>query len=296
MTHVRLADDESRKKRAERERHAEDGRCHEGDPERDGEHGEREQLARSLPRHDEQQPGHEASSNDDHDHGEHRGLGQGERDRREGIDTAAGRAASGGVAAQERGDGRQQHEDEDRQEVLDDQPTDRDPALWRVELVAVRECAQQHDGARDRERQAEHEPATHAPAKHRTEPYPEQAGHDRLDDRARDGDRSDGQEVAERELDPHAEHEQDDAELGELESDGAVGDEPWRERTDHDAGDDVPDDRGQPDMPGDEPADERGGQADRDGRDENGLVVHGSSRCDGGVRRTGAGPCQNDGG
>ena len=69
-----------------------------------------------------------------------------------------------------------------------------------------------------------------------------------------------------------------------------------RERPDHDAGDDVADDRGQPQAPGDEAADERGSQADRDGGDENGLVVHGSSRVGGGVRRTGAGPCQNDGG
>jgi hypothetical protein len=49
-------------------------------------------------------------------------------------------------------------------------------------------------------------------------------------------------------------------------------------------------------VPGDQAADECGGQADRDGGDEDGLVVHGSSRSDGGVRRTGAGPCQNDGG
>ena len=49
-----------------------------------------------------------------------------------------------------------------------------------------------------------------------------------------------------------------------------------------DAGHDVADDRGQPQAPRDQAADERGGQADGDGRDENGLVVHGSSRSTGG--------------
>ncbi len=139
-------------------------------------------------------------------------------------------------------------------------------------------------------------PAAQAPSEGRPEPDPEQSGHDRLEDRARDRDGADGEQLADRELDADPEHQQDHAELGELEGDVRVGDEPGRERPDHDTGDDVPDDRGQAHAAGDETADERGGQADRDGRDENGLVVHGSSRFDGGVRRTGAGPCQNDGG
>ena len=175
------------------------------------------------------------------------------------------------------------------------QPTAIAP-LRRVELGAIGEGAQQDDRAGDRDGEAQDEPATQAPAERRAEPDPEQPRHDRLQDRARDRDRAHGQQLADRELDPDAEHQQDHAEFGELERDIGIGDKPGRERPDQDAGHDVPDDRGQPDMPGDEPADERSGQADRDGGDENGLVVHGSSRFDGGVRRTGAGPCQNDGG
>ena len=67
--------------------------------------------------------------------------------------------------------------------------------------------------------------------------------------------------------------------------DRGVGDEARRERAEDDPGDDVADDRRQADPLGDEAADERGHQADRDGGDENGLVVHGSSR----AMRVGAG-------
>ena len=64
--------------------------------------------------------------------------------------------------------------------------------------------------------------------------------------------------------------------------DGRIGGDPRREGADHDARDDVAHDRGQADAASDETADEGGGQADRDGRDENGLVVHGSFPAGGG--------------
>ena len=53
---------------------------------------------------------------------------------------------------------------------------------------------------------------------------------------------------------------------------------PGRERPEHDPGDDVADDGRQADALGDEATGEGGHQADRDGRDQNGLVVHGSPR------------------
>ena len=57
-----------------------------------------------------------------------------------------------------------------------------------------------------------------------------------------------------------------------------IGDEAGGEGAEHDPGHDVADDRRQSDPLGDEAADEGGHQADSDGRDEYGLVVHGSSR------------------
>ena len=52
-----------------------------------------------------------------------------------------------------------------------------------------------------------------------------------------------GQQVLEREMEPDAEHQQDDAELGELVGEVLVGDEAGGERPDGDAGDQVADQR-----------------------------------------------------
>ena len=95
------------------------------------------------------------------------------------------------VAAEERRDRREQHEDDDRHEVLDDQPADRDPALGGVELAAVRERPQQDDRAGDRQRQPEDEPATDPPAERDAEHQAEDR-RDRRSGRARPGSRSRG--------------------------------------------------------------------------------------------------------
>ena len=161
VAHVRFAHDQAGEERAERERHPEHRRRDERDAQGDRKHGQREQLPRALPSDDQQQPRHDASARDDHDDGEHRGLPDGEDDGHERI---AGGGPTDAFAAKERRDRGKEHEDEDRQEVLDDQPADRDPALRCLELVAVRQRSQEHDRARDRQREAEHEPAAQAPA------------------------------------------------------------------------------------------------------------------------------------
>ena len=74
---------------------------------------------------------------------------------------------------------RQEDQRQDHREVLDDQPADRDAAVLRVELVALLERAQQHDGAGDREREAEDQPGGQAPAP---------PARERRADRGRDGD------------------------------------------------------------------------------------------------------------
>ena len=89
---------------------------------------------------------------------------------------------------------------------------------------------------------------------------------------------ADGRQVPEREVDAHAEHQQDDPDVGQLERDLGVRAEARGERAEQDAGHDVADDRRQADTLRDEAAHECGHQADRDGGDEYGLVVHGSPR------------------
>ena len=109
-------------------------------------------------------------------------------------------------------------------------------------------------------------------------PTPEGGRDDELADGARDRDPPDGQQVLDRELDPDPEHQQDHADLGELAGDLGVRDDARRERAERDAGGDVADDGREPEPLGDQAADEGGNEPDGDGRDENGLVVHGSSR------------------
>ena len=275
VAHVGFADHRAGQERSEGERDAEHRRRQEGEPDRDGEHGQREQLLRALVRDEGQEARHETGAGDDHDDHEEGGLAERQGDVAEGAE-AIGRCLVG--PAEERRDRRQQDEDDDRHQVLDDQPADRDPALRRVELAAIGDRPEQDDRARDRQRQPEHQSPADPPAEGDAEHQPEQRRDDDLDERARDRDGADGGQVPEREVDAHPEHQQDDPDVGELERDLDVGDEAGGERAEQDAGHDVADDRRQSDPLGDEAADEGGHQADSDGRDEYGLVVHGSSR------------------
>ena len=53
-----------------------------------------------------------------------------------------------------------------------------------------------------------------------------------------------------------------------------VGDDPGRERADRDAGEQVTDDRRQPEAIGDDAADEAGAEADRDRLDQGNGMLH----------------------
>ena len=111
---------------------------HVRDPERDGEHRQGEQLA-SSPRSGTRFSSHGTSraSGHDHDDREEAALPRPRATLAEGPEElSVGRR---GRAAEERRDGREQDEDDDRHEVLDDEPADGDPALGRVELATVRD-------------------------------------------------------------------------------------------------------------------------------------------------------------
>ena len=73
-----------------------------------------------------------------------------------------------------------------------------------------------------------------------------------------------------------AEHQQDHADLGELGGEVGVGDEARRERPDGDAGEQVADERRQAHARGEEAEAERQDEADRDQRNELGIVGHGT--------------------
>ncbi len=73
----------------------------------------------------------------------------------------------------------------------------------------------------------------------------------------------------------HAEHEQDDAQIGEFLRDMGIGDIAWRERTGDHAGHQVAREDGQAQSMGDRAEDESEDEATDDGGDEWRGVVHG---------------------
>ena len=88
-------------------------------------------------------------------------------------------------------------------------------------------------------------------------------------------------QVLEREVEPDAEHQEDDADLGELVGDLDVGDEARAVRADDDAGDEVADQRGEAEAVGDGAEDEGEHEADDDRRDQWRPVLHCGSLCAG---------------
>ena len=85
---------------------------------------------------------------------------------------------------------------------------------------------------------------------------PEQRHQRHLADRAGDRDLSDREQVGERKMQAGAEHQQDDADLGQLARQVLVGDVARRERPDEDAGHQVADQRREPNPMGQCPQDE----------------------------------------
>ena len=81
------------------------------------------------------------------------------------------------------------------------------------------------------------------PAQPGREPHAEHGGAGDLGDGARDGDLADGKQILEREMQANAEHQEDDADLGELAGEILVGDIARRERADDDAGQQIADQR-----------------------------------------------------
>ena len=139
----------------------------------------------------------------------------------------------------------QQHEREHREQILDDEPADGDVSGRRVQVAMVGEHADEHDRARDGERHAEDDACRPAPAEPARDDGAEHRRDGALRDRAGNGDAPNGQQLFDMKLQADAEHQQDDADFGELFGDFGVGDEPGRVRTDQRARKQIADDRRQ---------------------------------------------------
>ena len=167
-----------------------------------------------------------------------------------------------------REDRRHHHEHQHGQQVLDHQPPDGDVARRRVEVAIVRQDPDEHDRARDRQPDAKHEAGSASPAKGMGDQQAQARGDRALRDGAGDRHAPDRDQLFDVELHADAEHQQDDADLGQLLRHVAVGHEAWSVGADEEPGDEIADDRGEADAMGGEAEDQRRAEAAGQRQDE----------------------------
>ena len=137
---------------------------------------------------------------------------------------------------------RKQNQHEHREQVFDDQPTHRDVARGRVQIVVVREHAQQDDGAGHGNRQSEQNASRPGPAKRPSREAAQQGGNEALAQSAGDCHAAYRQQVFHLEVKPHAKHQQNDTDLRHLIGRVLVGNKAGRSRTNGDPRQQIADD------------------------------------------------------
>jgi hypothetical protein len=178
------------------------------------------------------------------------------------------RLGAAGRAAQRTGQRRQQHEHQHHGQVFDHQPADRDAPGVGIEQPQAFQRPQQHHRAGHRQRQTEHQRGAQRPVP----PERQRAAHERgdgdLDQGAGHGDLAHRQQVVEREMQAHAEHQQHHPDLGQLGRDLRVGHEAGRERPDDHARQQIPHQGRQPDPCSEKAEHEREPEPGGDGVDQ----------------------------
>ncbi len=171
---------------------------------------------------------------------------------------------------------RNQHEQRDHREVLEEQHAHHAPPVLGVELHAVGELLGDDRRGRHRDHAARDEPL--APRK--ADGY---GCHDA--DRDHDGhlgaaesqhEPPHAHELRQAEFQPHGEHQEHHAELGEVALALGLGNQAHRVRSDHGADDEVAQDRG--DREAAEEHDDQHRGSEQDQRDWKGVVHHGAKR------------------
>ena len=251
QTVVGSTDDQAGQERSERHRDAERDRGSDGNTESYGKDREREELAREGRGYSAERPRNRAVPQDDRQCHESRHLG----DRHE------NRPAHVGVCRAEARQRGHQHENQNREEILDDEPSDGDVSGQRLKLAVIRQHADQDHRAGYRQRQPKHDSRA---------PRPPQATDDRrgdhgrakaLDNRTGNSHALHGKQLSKMELQSDAEHEQHDADLRELVCDLVICHETGGMRADEMAGEEVADNGGQSEALRDVAKNHRGAQA-----------------------------------
>jgi hypothetical protein len=140
-------------------------------------------------------------------------------------------------------EGWQQHQHDDHDEVLNNQPSDGEaPAVGCQQPVLLQRFGEDN-GAAAGKGEAEQQPGIGRPAKAAGEHHAQQRGNGELPDCTRQGSRPDGHQVGEREVQTNREEQQDDPDLGELVGQRLIGHVTGCEGTDQDAGEQIADQR-----------------------------------------------------
>ena len=182
------------------------------DAEREREDRQREEFPRARHGDALQNEGDDAAAAAQHQKGEERHA----RQRRENV--PHDRPSVDGTAREHDGrKRRQKHEDDDRHEVLHDEPAHRDAAFGRVRELGHLEGLRHHHGRRAGEgqtekRRASRAPVPKAPGKKRAQ----QDDEEHLQKRSRESHALYGQKIAHREVQAHAHHQEHHAHFGEL--------------------------------------------------------------------------------
>ena len=124
--------------------------------------------------------------------------------------------------------------------ILDDEPSDGDVAGRRVELPVVGQHPDEHDRARHRQRDAEHDAGGKIKACRPGHDDAKTRGDGALDHRAGDRDLADREQFLDVELQANAEHEQNHTNFRELLGERAVSDVARRVGADEKTGDQYP--------------------------------------------------------
>ena len=290
MAEFALRQDHAGKERAERQRHAEQIGGARRDAERNRQHGEAEQFAAAgmrrgvkderndPPPHDHHHPDEgEELEKRNADHAPKAELGVqhllGQRDKGIGLCRSHGRG-NAGAGRHVRGKGRDQDQRQHHGEIFHHQPADGDVAAVAIDQMPVLHRLEQHHGGGDSEREAKDDAAQQRPAHQRGEAHAQRGGYGQPDQRAGNGDPAHRQQVAQREVEADAEHQQDHADFGQLRGQRLVGDEARRMGADRNTGDQIADERRHAQPVGDGPEDEGQNQCRDNGRDQGRVVGH----------------------
>src|SRR5690606_9712762 len=136
----------------------------------------------------------------------------------------------------------EQHEDEDGDEILDDQPADRDAAIGRVDYATVLERPQQDYGTGNGEGESGDDARAPRPSPQVREERAEQSGYCNRNERSWHRKHANREEGGKGEVQADPEHQQYDADLSRLRRQPRVRREPRSERSRRNPGQQIAED------------------------------------------------------